>query len=580
MQTDLFVYFFIGATIIFYLLVLMAGRTGSLRDFYTLNTGTTPLARGMASAADWLCAATFVGLFGVFSVNPLYGQWLLLGWLCGLVWLGIWLAPAVFRSGQSCLAGFLGQGYASGWLRYQVQLILLLLGIVLLALQLKGMGIMFSRHLQFSAQAGILVASLLLLFYIVPGTMKAITHVQMLQYCVCFCAFLVTAIYMASELGLPAQWVLFDPAPELQLRLDLLQQQLGLNSLVSLSGAESWLMLVVLVTGTALLPHVLIRFQSVKQERDIHFSAAWMLVFIAVIYASMPWLASMGQLGLIEAVNGPLNEGTAYSRMPYWFYAWEQTGQLAWYDHTYDGHVQYAAGAVFEGAQPLFAEQPGTFGERLLSNPGSPAYDPGQRFPGELYIAEDIRLYMLPEMISLPGWVVGLLNMGVFAALLSSASVILVSAAQTTVLQFTRNRTLSTQLELHLVRFVALSVLLLASILAVLLTGGIIEWMNRAIALAAASLFPAVFLRLCRPGVPAWIISAGMLCGLLLSLGYMVAYDTERLSAVWPAQWPVYSPVSMAALAMLSNFVLVGLLCMTLPYVRRKNSTRALVPTE
>ncbi|KDE39609.1 Acetate permease ActP (cation/acetate symporter) [Nitrincola lacisaponensis] len=580
MQTDLFVYLFVGATAIFYLLVLMAGRTGSVRDFYTLNTGVTPLGRGMASAADWLCAATFLGLFGLFSVDPQYAQWILLGWLSGLVWFGVWLAPAVFRSGQTCLAGFVAQGYASRWLGYQVQLILVLVSVLLLALQLKGLGIMFSRHLQLSVHAGIVVALLLILFYVLLAAMKAMTQVHMLQYCICFCAFLVPAIYLAAELGLPTHWIFFDPTPDLQLRLDLLQQQLGLSGTHALSVVEQGLMLAALVAGTALLPHLLIRFQSVKQEQDVRSSAAWMLVFIAVIYASMPWVSSMGQLRLIEVVNGPLNEGVAYTRMPSWFYAWEQTAQLAWYDHTYDGRVQYAAGAVFEGAQPRFADQAGVLGERVLTNPANPVYLTQQRFPGELYVADDIRLYLLPELIHLPGWVVGLLNVGITAALLSTAAVILISTVQSSVLQLGAVLPLSSRLESVLVRLVALSVLLLAALVAVLLPGGILEWMNRAIALTAASLFPAVLLLLWRPGISAWAAGAGMLGGLLLSLGYTLAYDTGWLVTFWPESWPVYPPVSMAGVVMLVNLICVVLLARVLPDAHRESARHTAVSTE
>ncbi|KGK41681.1 hypothetical protein LH51_12820 [Nitrincola sp. A-D6] len=370
----------------------------------------------MASAADWLCAATFLGFFGLLSVNPQDGQIILTGWLVGLVVMGLWIAPAQFHSGRLCLSGYLGAGYSSRLLGLLVLFIVVVVCTLLLALQLRGMSLIFSRHLQLSIQAGVMIGMLLLFFYVVLGSMQAMTQVQMLQYCILFCALMILAIYLVGEFD-QRFGVIFSSSFysgsnfEFQQSLNSLKQQLGFTLQASQrSMADLLLLLVSLIAGVAVLPHLLLRYQSVKKTTDIGHSAVWMLVFLGLIYSSMPLMAEMGELRLIQTVNGEQNEGTAYSRMPDWFYSWEQSKRLAWYDHTQDGKVQYAAGQPFVGLIPEYSDKVGLSGERLLLNPAAGVYEPlQQRFPSELYVAEELRLFLIPEVSSMPCGLLALL---------------------------------------------------------------------------------------------------------------------------------------------------------------------------
>lgn len=560
MRADLFILLLVAATVLFYLFVMVSGRGGSSRDFYTLSGRSTPLASGIASAADWLCAATFLGFFGLLSVNPLDAQLMLAGWLAGLVLMGLWIAPAQFHSGHLSLSGYLGAGYSSRLVGYLALLIVVLICTVLLALQLRGLSLLFSRHLQLSVQAGVMISMLLLLFYVVLGAMKAMTQVQMLQYCILFCALMVTAIYLAGEFGerfgvLFSSSLFSSSAFEFQQSLDSLKQQLGFTAEISQRETlDVLLMLVSLVAGVAVLPHLLMRFQSVRKTSDIGHSAVWMLVFLGLIYASMPLIAGMGELRLIQSVNGELNEGKAYSRMPDWFYSWEQSEQFAWYDHTQDGKVQYAAGDPFEGTLPLYSEKLGPSGERVILNPAAGVYQPlQQRFPSELYVAEEARLFLIPEVSAMPVWVVGLLSVGVVAAILSSASVLIISTAHAVAVQIFSER-MTLKGELNIARLVAVLMLLMAAIFALLLPGSLIELINRMIALAAAALFPATLLLIFKPGLHPYAVLAGMLSGLISSLVYTLWFDLNLFQTGLELSKLLLSPEAFGACAMLINF--------------------------
>lgn len=566
MRADLFVFLLVGATVTFYLLVMVSGRSGSRQDFYTLSGRSTPLASGIASAADWLCAATLLGFFGLLTVNPQAAQLMLAGWLAGLVLMGLWVAPAQFHSGHLSLSGYLGAGYSSRLVGYLALLIVILICTVLLALQLRGMSLLFSRHLQLSLQAGVIISMLLLLFYVVLGAMKAMTQVQMLQYFIVFSALMVSAIYLAGALDerfgvLFSSSFIVSSGFEFQQSLNSLQQTLGFSAQIfQRDTIDILLMLITLMAGVAVLPHLLMRYQSVRKTSDIGYSAVWMLIFLGVIYASMPLVAGMGELRLIQSVNGEQNEGKAYSRMPDWFYSWEQSDQLGWYDHTQDGKVQYAAGEPFDGPLPLFSDQAGLSGERLILNPASGVYQPlQQRFPAELYVAEEVRLFLIPEVSAMPVWVVGMLSVGVVAAILSSASVLIVSTAHSAAVQLFSKR-LTQRGELKLARLVAVLMLLMAGLFALFMPGSLVELLNRVIALAAAALFPATMLLIFRPGLHAYAVLAGMLSGFTSIVAYTLWFDINLpqagldLSASW------LSPVAFGAWAMLLNFAVTLLL--------------------
>lgn len=559
MQTDLFIYLFIGAVCLFYLVVLISGRSGTVSDFYTLSNGITPLARGMASAADWLCAATFLGFFGLVATHPEQAHWVLIGWLLGLILLTRWIAPAVYSSGKACLTGWMSHYYQSSLLRYSFLMTLSVMSVVLLALQLKALGFIFSRHIQLSGYAGISIAWLLLAFYVVLSGMKAITRVQMLQYCIVLCGLMIPAIYMASEFDLTNRWMFLQGPTSDPVKLTNFVAR-DVHSGSALSTIEMSLMLMVLLAGTALLPHLLKRYQGVKTARDIHFSGIWMLLFVGVIYATMPWIAAKSEGRFYEVMNGPMNEGVSYNRMPGWFYAWEQTGNISWLDNNDDGRIQ------LQGANPLLSPGEGLSGDAIPDNflpytsrfvdevnsvsPAKPTR------VNELTIAEEAKLLVLPEMFQMNSWVISLLTVGISAALLSSASILLISGVNSIVLQ-SPIKQLSVRAQSHTTRWLALLLLISAAVIAFIFSGSLVAWLNGTIAVAAATMFPAVLLALLERKNPPLAVFAGMLGGLVMSVSYALAFEHGALLSVWPDGWPVYTPVAMAAVAMLFNFILV-----------------------
>lgn len=567
MRADLLIILLVGATATFYLLVTVSSRSGSRSDFYTRGSCSSPLGNGMASAADWLCAATFLGFFGLISVNPLESQIILSGWIAGLVLMGGVIAPAQFRSGQICLSSYLGVGYGSRVIHYLALSIVVLICTMILALQLRGMSLLFSRHLQLSVQAGVIITMLLLLFYVVLGAMKAMTQVQLLQYCILFCALMILAVYLAGSFDerfgvLLASGFFSNSGFEFQQSLAGLKKELGFSEqAVMRERVDILLLLISLIAGVAVLPHILMRFQSVKKTTDVSYSTVWMLVFLGLIYSSMPLIAEMGELRLIQSVNGELNEGRAYSRMPDWFYSWEQSEQLAWYDHNQDGKVQYAAGQPFDGLASEFTDnKTGLTGERIILNPVSGVYDPHQqRFPPELYVAEEVRLYLVPEVSAMPVWVVGMLSVGIVAAVLSSASVLIISTVHSVTAQLFPGR-LTQRGELKLARFVAVLMLLMAGVFALLLSDALTVLLNRVIALAASTLFPATLLLILRPKVHPYAVLLGMLSGLSSYLMYTLWFSFNLHPAGQEASLFALSPEAFGACAMLLNFAVTLLL--------------------
>ena len=557
MRTDLYVFLLVGATALFYLLVMASGRSGSGRDFYMLHAGSTPLATGMASAVDWLCAASFLSLFGLLSVNPQDAQLILTGWLAGLVLMAVWVAPAQFHTGQLCLSAYLGSGYNSRLVEFFAFVMVVTISTLLLALQLRGMSLVFSRHLQLSVQAGVIISMLLLLFYVVLGAMKALTQVQILQYCILLCALMVPTSYLAGAFGQRLD-VLFSGGVEAASTLSHLRQQLGFTpDSSSRSSLDVLLLLVALVAGVAVLPHLLLRYQSVKKTTDIAHGAVWMLVFLGLIYSSMPFIASLGELRLIQEVNGELNDGSAYSRMPDWYYGWEQSKQLVWYDHTQDGKVQYAAGHPFDGIAPEYSDATGMSGEPLIQNPAAGIFEPlQQRFPSELFVAEELRLFLIPEVSAMPVWVIGLLSVGIMAAILSSASVLMIAVAHAATVLIGSSQ-IKQRVEFKLVRLVVVLVLLLAGIIAFMLPGSLVMWFNRIVALAAATLFPAALLLIFKPGLHSYAVLSGMLAGLS---GFLLYFFWFNQHAAQTGQTPLISLEAFGACAMLLNFAVTLLM--------------------
>ena len=511
MQTDLLITFFLSAVGIFYLLLLASGRQGGPKDLYTTQGSISPLVRGMGLAADWLCAATLLGFFALLIDDPKYAQWILIGWVSGLVILGLMVAPAIYRSGQACLASFVSEYYYSRLLGFMFMLILAAIGIMLLSLQLKAMGYIFSRYIQIPASAGIFVSFVLLAFYVIISNIKAITRVQIISYMILISALFVLGAYLADIYEISNRWfflqflVLEMPLVEIEERAIELTTSASLVE-PEINSIEWLLTLIAIIAGTAMLPHMVKRFQGAKVISEIPISAVWLLIFIGVVYSSMPLLASVSQAKLeleLESVNELTHEFQSLSN-------WIITSESASISNEFEGYQ----------SQPTFIE--------------------------------GFQLLLLSEVYKMQPWVTALVTTAILAALLSTASVLIVTMVRSISFQFSAvNSSLAPSLSISWL--IGMLVLAIASSVAMVSSLNFIEWLNRMIALSAASICPTVILAVLGKKYPARAVIVGSMIGFISVTSYALAFDNQWLNQIFPPSWPVYSPIAVASIAMLLN---------------------------
>jgi len=563
MSLNALTFLFIGASFALYIGIAFWARAGTTREFYIAGGGVSPMANGMATAADWMSAASFMSMAGVIAFMGRDGSAYLMGWTGGYVMLALLLAPYLRKFGKFTVPDFIGDRYEANLARGVALLCVILISFIYVAGQMRGVGIVFSRYLHVQVEWGVMIGMAIVFCYAVLGGMKGITYTQVAQYCVMICAFLVPALflsllmsgYLLPQFGLGAQ--LDDGRTVLQ-TLDEMLTELGFDPYTKgqRSTWDRFMLTLVLMCGTAGLPHIIVRFFTVPSVRDARESAGWALVFIALLYTSVPGVAAFGRINLIQTLNGPDKQGVAYEAMPDWFKTWENAGLIAWHDHNGDGRVQYAAGDVVDGGRPVFSGARGELGERQLVNPASGEFDPTrQPFASEVYIDHDILVLANPEIAMLPGWVVALVAAGAVAAALSTAAGLLL-VISTSVSHDLMKRTLrpkmSDKQELRYARLSAVSALLLAGYFGINPPGFVAEVVALAFGLAAATVFPAIVLGIfCRRMNMAGAVS-GMLVGLISALAYVIFF---KFMGGLESQWILgVSPEAFGALAMVLNF--------------------------
>ena len=401
MSLEQLTYLFVVGSFVIYIAIAFWSRASSTREFYVAGGGVTPLANGMATAADWMSAASFISLAGIVSFAGYDASGYIMGWTGGYVLLALLLAPYLRKFGKFTIPDFVGDRYYSNLARVVAVVCVMFISFTYISGQMRGTGIVFSRFLQVEIDTGIMIGMAVVFVYAVLGGMKGITYTQVAQYCVMIFAFTVPALFLTFSMtghllpqtGLGA--TLDNGLPVLD-HLDGLVTELGFASFTegSKSKIDMFFITAALMFGTAGLPHVIVRFFTVPRVRDARISAAWALVFIAVLYSTIPAVAAFGRINLIETVNGVDNMGTPYEEMPQWFKKWENAGLIAWYDHNADGRTQYAAGDAFTGRQhkPIYwgaaeDEVARNFysNQRHVVNPSSGEFDPKvQPFANEI----------------------------------------------------------------------------------------------------------------------------------------------------------------------------------------------------
>lgn len=528
MSTQLLTYLFVGASFALYIGIAIWSRAGSTRDFYVAGGGVNPVVNGMATAADWMSAASFISMAGIISFMGRDGSVYLLGWTGGYVLLALLLAPYLRKFGRFTVPDFIGERYYSKTARLVAVICLIFVSFTYVAGQMRGVGIVFSRFLEVDVETGVVIGMAVVFMYAVLGGMKGITYTQVAQYCVLIFAYMVPAVFISimmtgnpvPQLGFGAEVSDGSGLSVLQ-KLDAVLTDLGFSAYTqgSKSTIDVFAITAALMFGTAGLPHVLVRFFTVPKVSDARKSAGYALAFIAILYTTAPAVASFARLNLVDTVHN-----TSYDQAPQWFSNWESTGLVQWQDKNNDGLMQYGAGA-----------------------------------DNEVQIDRDIMVLANPEIAELPGWVIALVAAGGVAAALSTAAGLLLvisSSVSHDLLKQTLMPAITEKQELLFARIAAAVAVCIAGLFGIYPPAFVAQVVAFAFGLAAASLFPAILLGIFSKRVNKEGAIAGMLVGLMFTFAYIVFFKfvSPQLNNAehW---WLGISPEGIGFVGMLLNIV-------------------------
>ena len=556
MDVQTLTFIFVGVTFLIYIGIAIWSRAGTTDDFYVAGGGVPPLANGMATAADWMSAASFISMAGVISFVGRDGAVYLMGWTGGYVLLALLLAPYLRKFGKYTVPDFVGDRYYSDFARLVAVVCVLFVSFTYVAGQMRGVGIVFSRFLEVEITTGVLIGMGIVFFYAVLGGMKGITYTQVAQYCVLIFAFLVPAIFISMLMtGTPIPQLGFgstltDGSNVYILdRLDQLSQELGFGAYTEgkKSTIDMFFITAALMVGTAGLPHVIVRFFTVPKVRDARISAGYALVFIAILYTTAPALASFARLNLINTVNN-----AEYKNTPSWFKNWEDTNLIAWVDKNKDGKIQYFANKAFTGT-PEFSHERGLNGERKISNPVSTNSN-------ELYIDRDIMVLANPEIANLPDWVIALVAAGGLAAALSTAAGLLLvisTSISHDLLKKLFLKNITDKQELVFARFSAAVAIAIAGYFGIHPPGFVAQVVAFAFGLAAASFFPVILMGIFSQRMNKEGAIAGMITGLTFTASYIIYFKFINPSINSAENWWFgISPEGIGTLGMIFNFLI------------------------
>ena len=553
LDTKTLTYLVVGASFVLYVAIAIWSRAASTRDFYVAGGHVHPIVNGMATAADWMSAASFISMAGIIAFMGYDGSVYIMGWTGGYVLLALLLAPYLRKFGQYTVPDFIGTRFYGNWARIVAVLCLVIVSFTYVAGQMRGVGIVFSRFLDVDIETGVIIGMAVVFLYAVLGGMKGITYTQVAQYCVLIFAYLVPAVFISimvtghplPQIGLGADVADGSGESVLQ-RLDRTLVDLGFTAYTqgTKSTIDVFAITFALMVGTAGLPHVIVRFFTVPNVADARRSAGWALIFIALLYTTAPAVAAFARLNFNETVAN-----TRYQDIDPWFHSWEDIGLIAWADKNNDGVMQYGPGAPFAGT-PTFSADRGPAGERLVTNEPSPTTN-------EVYVDRDIMVLANPDIAGLPPWVVALVAAGAIAAALSTAAGLLLVISTSVAHDLLKNafaRQLSERAELASARIAAAVAVGVAGYLGINPPGFVAEVVAFAFGLAAASLFPAILLgifsrRMNREGAV-----AGMLAGLTFTLAYLIWFKFVNPAANTAEHWWFgISPEGIGAVGALVN---------------------------
>ena len=559
MDVQTLTFIFVGATFALYIGIAICSRAGNTADFYVAGGGVPPLANGMATAADWMSAASFISMAGIISFIGRDGAVYLMGWTGGYVLLALLLAPYLRKFGKYTVPDFIGDRYYSNIARLVAVVCVLFVSFTYVAGQMRGVGIVFSRFLEVEITTGVFIGMAIVFFYAVLGGMKGITYTQVAQYCVLIFAFLVPAIFISMKMtGNPVPQLGFGSTladgsnTYLLDKLDQLSVELGFAAYTAgkKSTIDVFFITAALMVGTAGLPHVIVRFFTVPKVRDARISAGYALMFIALLYTTAPALASFARVNLINTVHN-----AEYKTTPSWFKNWENTNLIAWVDKNQDGKIQYSAGKAFKG-KPQFLEERGFERERKISNPLT-------NNRNELYIDRDIMVLANPEIAGLPNWVIALVAAGGLAAALSTAAGLLLvisTSISHDLLKKMFLKNITDKQELLFARMSAALAIVIAGYFGIHPPGFVAQVVAFAFGLAASSFFPVILMGIFSKRMNKEGAIAGMIIGLSFTGSYIIYFKFINPSANSAENWWFgISPEGIGTLGMLFNFIVSSL---------------------
>ena len=517
----------VGLSFLIYIAIALISRASSTGEFYIAGKGVHPVANGMATAADWMSAASFISMAGIISFNGYDGSVYLMGWTGGYVLLALLLAPYLRKFGKFTVPDFIGDRYYSNLARSVAVFCALIVSFTYIAGQMRGVGVVFSRYLEVDINTGVFIGMLIVLFYAVLGGMKGITYTQVAQYCVLIFAFMLPAIFISMMVtGNIIPQIGFGSASSdgiyLLDKLDGLHRELGFNEYTSgkKSTIDVFFITAALMVGTAGLPHVIVRFFTVRKVSDARKSAGWALLFISILYTTAPAVAVFSRTNLIETLSNK-----AYADLPEWFEKWERTGLIVHEDKNLDGMIQYVA-------------------------------DPELN---ELKVDADIMVLANPEIANLPNWVIAIMAAGALAAALSTAAGLLLvisSSVSHDLIKKIIKPDISEKGELIAARLSAVGAVILAAYFGINPPGFVAATVALAFGLAAASFFPAIVMGIFSKKMNKQGAVAGMVVGILMMLFYMTKFKFGWFGGGTELDWWFgISPEGFGTVAMLVNFI-------------------------
>jgi cation/acetate symporter len=550
-------YIVVGATFLLYIAIAIWSRATSTGEFYIAGKTVSPLANGMATAADWMSAASFISMAGLIAFSGYDASVYLMGWTGGYVLLALFIAPYLRKFGKFTVPEFIGERYYSKTAKIVAVFCLIFVSFTYVAGQMRGVGIVFSRFLEVDVSVGLLIGMSVVFVYAVLGGMKGITYTQVAQYCVLIFAYTVPAIFIALQ-------VTDNPIPQLAFgstigdtninlldKLDEIVIALGFNEYTSglKSKMDIFCITLALMVGTAGLPHVIVRFFTVPTVKDARTSAGFALFFIAILYTTAPAVGSMARYNLINTVQigeiGTSEGNLRYANRPDWMVRWQQTGLVEFEDKNNDGRIQF-----YNDQNSKFVDQASEYGWQ----------------GNELKVDRDIMVLANPEIAGLPNWVIALVAAGGIAAALSTAAGLLLvisSSISHDIVKGIIRPEISEKNELLVGRIAAAVAILIAGYLGFDPPGWVAEVVAFAFGLAAASLFPAIFLGIFYKRINKYGAIAGMITGLLFTYGYIEYFKglfLKWIGSPWgeniASNWLLgISPEGIGVIGMILNII-------------------------